>query len=329
MLNVAVIGAGRIGRVHAHAIAAHPEATLTLISDPFGSAAEDVAKIHGARSSRDAADVFTDPEVDAVVIGSPTALHAEQVLAAARAGKAVLCEKPIAIDVAEARRLLEELEGFEHPPVMVGFNRRFDPSMRRAFDLMQEGRIGPVSQVTVITRDPEPPPASYIQGSGGIFRDMTIHDFDLVRFYLGEIAEVTAVGQNILPEIRDAGDFDGTAIVLKATSGAVATITNNRGCASGYDQRVEIQGRDGLLSVDNVRPTALRISTGEYSDAQDPYLDFFLTRYAEAYSNELTAFIEAATKGAAVSPDVSDGVAALALAEAAEVSAREKRTVVL
>lgn len=329
MLRVAVIGAGRIGRVHSKAIDSHPEAQLVAVSDPVGTAAEELAALYGARAYKEAEEVFADPEVDAVIIGSPSTLHATQLLAAARAGKAVLCEKPVAIDVAEARQLESDLATFEHPPVMLGFQRRFDPSMRRAHELVAEGAIGEVSQVTIISRDPAPPPASYIAVSGGIFKDMAIHDFDLCRFYMGDIASVTAIGQKLIPELAETGDYDATAIVVVATSGAVATITNNRSCATGYDQRIEIQGRTGSLAMDNMRPTALTVNTAEYSDARDPYLDFFLTRYADAYRNELTAFIDAINNGTPVSPTVADGVAALVLAEAAAESARTGRTVSL
>lgn len=327
MLRIAVIGAGRIGQVHARTVVSHPDATLSIVCDPIGTAAAELAGSLGARPSQDAAEVFADPEIDAVIIGSPSPHHAEQVLAAARAEKAVLCEKPVAIDVAEARRLEADLAGFDHPPVMVGFQRRFDPSMRRARELIEAGEIGRVEQVSIVSRDPAPPPASYIASSGGVFKDSAIHDFDLTRFYMGEIASVTAVGQNLIPELADTGDFDGTAIIVTATSGAVATITISRHCATGYDQRIEIHGQKGSLSMDNLRPTALSVNTAEYSAAREPYLDYFLERYADAYRNELTTFIDAINQGTPVSPTVADGIAALVLAEAADESARTGRTV--
>lgn len=321
-LRVAIIGAGRIGRVHAQAIASHPHARLVLVSDPFGTAAEDLAAAHGARAVKDAAEVFADPEVDAVIIGSPTPLHAEQVLAAARAGKSVLCEKPVASSVAEAQALADELSTFEHPPVMVGFQRRYDPSIKKAHDLMTAGEIGSVEQLSIQARDPEAPSASYIASSGGIFKDCTIHDFDQARFFLGDIAEVTAFGQNNIPELADSGDFDAVVVVLRSTDGALATITNNRHCAAGYDQRMEVHGADGSLFVENLRPTSVVVNKKGFSAAQDPYLDYFLERYADAYRDELTAFIDAINAGTPVSPDVEDGIRALALAEAAEASAR-------
>lgn len=327
MLRVAVIGAGRIGKVHAAAVASHPQAELVAVCDPFGTAAEELAGAYNAKAYKDAAELFADPGVDAVIIGSPTPLHAPQVLAATRAGKAVLVEKPVAKDVEEARTLEAELATFEHPPVMVGFQRRYDPSIRRAKDLADAGELGTIEQVTIVARDPGPPPAEYVAASGGIFKDMTIHDFDEARFFIGDIVEVSAFGQNVLPELAETGDFDAAMVMLRGKDGAVATITNNRRCVTGYDQRLEVHGSKGSAIMDNLRPTALSVNTGNASGVQDPYLDFFLTRYAEAYSNELTAFIDAVNNGTEVSPTVADGVAALVVAKAAEESAHSGRTV--
>ena len=316
MLRVAVIGAGRIGRVHSEAIASHPQAELVLVSDPFGTAAADLAGQYGARHCLDAAEVFADPEVDAVVIGSPSTFHAEHVLAAAKAGKAVLCEKPVAITVEEGRKLEADLAALgEHPPVMLGFQRRFDPTMARAKRLLDEGKLGELNQVSIVSRDPGPPPAQYIAQSGGIWKDMAIHDFDEARFYMGEIESVTAFGQELLPEVTEAGDYSAGVVVLKAASGALATITFNRKCATGYDQRIELHGSQGSARMDNQTDTSLQLYSADFSAAREPYLNFFLTRYAAAYRNELTAFIDAINNGTPVSPTVADGVQALVLAE--------------
>lgn len=321
MLNIALIGAGRIGHVHAKTIAAHPQATLALVCDPFGDAAEKLADQYGARSCKDADEVFADPQVDAVVIGSPTPLHIPHLLAAAKAGKAVLCEKPIALDMKDVVAAQAELDAVT-TPVMFGFNRRFDPSFAAVRSAVNEGRIGDLEQLTIISRDPAAPPVEYIKVSGGIFRDMTIHDFDTARFFLGDIVEVHAVGQNLDPAIKETGDFDAAVVTLRAASGAVATIINNRHCASGYDQRLEASGRDGALFAENVRATTVRLSNAEVTDAQEPYLDFFLERYADAYRIELSAFIEAVEAGTPTPTTIDDAVEALRLAEAATESAR-------
>ena len=319
MLNIAVIGAGRIGHVHAKPIAAQPGATLALVADPFGDAARKLAEVYGARHTTDVDSVFTDEGIDAVVIGSPTPLHIPHLLAAAKAGKAVLCEKPIALDMKDVEAARDEL-GAVSVPVMFGFNRRFDPSFAAARAPVEAGRIGDIEQLTIISRDPAAPPAEYIKVSGGIFRDMTIHDFDTARFFLGEIEEVYAAGQNLDPALKDTGDFDAAVVTLKAASGAVATIINNRHCSSGYDQRLEASGREGALFAENIRATTVRLSNGEVTDAQEPYLDFFLERYADAYRIELTSFIDAVNGGTKPLPGIKDAIEALRLAEAATES---------
>ena len=326
MLNIAVIGAGRIGHVHAKTIAAHPDAALALVCDPIDDAAQKLADQYGARACKEAEEVFADPQVDAVIIGSPTPLHIPHLLAAARAGKAVLCEKPIALDMKDVEAVKSELDAVA-TPVMFGFNRRFDPSFAAVHAAVRDGRVGDLEQLTIISRDPAAPPVEYIKVSGGIFRDMTIHDFDTARFFLGEITEVYAAGQNLDPEIKETGDFDAAVVTLKAASGAVATIINNRHCASGYDQRLEASGRGGALFAENIRATTVRLSNAEVTDAQEPYLDFFLERYADAYRLELSAFIEAVEKGSPTPTTIDDAVRALALAEAATESARTGKPV--
>lgn len=326
MLSIAIIGAGRIGQVHAKTIAAHPQATLALVCDPFGDAAQTLAQAYGARFCKDAEEVFADPSIDAVVIGSPTPLHIPHLLAAAKAGKAVLCEKPVALDMKDVEAHREELDAIS-TPVMFGFNRRFDPSFAAVRAAVAAGRIGELEQLTIISRDPAAPPVEYIKVSGGIFRDMTIHDFDTARFFLGDIVEVHAVGQNLDPDIKETGDFDAAVVTLRAASGAVATIINNRHCASGYDQRLEASGRGGTLFAENVRATTVRLSNAEVTDAQEPYLDFFLERYEDAYRIELSAFIEAVESGTPASPTLADAVEALRLAEAATQSAQSGQPV--
>ncbi|BDA64911.1 inositol 2-dehydrogenase [Actinomyces capricornis] len=326
MLAIAVIGAGRIGQVHARTIAAHPRAELALVCDPAGSAAKDLADLYGARSSKDVEEAFSDPAIDAVIVGSPTPLHIPHLLAAAKAGKAVLCEKPIALDIKDVEEARAELDAVE-VPVMFGFNRRFDPSFAAVRAAVEAGRIGDLEQLTIISRDPAAPPVEYVKVSGGIFRDMTIHDFDTARFFLGEIVEVYAMGQNLDPAIKETGDFDAAVVTLRAASGAVATIINNRHCASGYDQRLEASGAEGALLAENIRPTTVRLSTAEVTDAQEPYLDFFLERYAEAYRLELSAFIEAVEEGSTPPTSIADAIEALRLAEAATESARSGQPV--
>lgn len=320
MLRFAVIGAGRIGVVHARAIAAHPDAQLVLVADPLAGSAARLAGSYGARPTTDVADVFAADDVDAVVVGSPTRFHVDQIVAGVAAGKAVLAEKPVDLDVARVDACLAAV-GDRADRVMVGFNRRFDPGFAEVRARIDAGEIGDLEQLTIISRDPAAPPAAYLDGSGGIFRDMTIHDFDMVRFLLGDVVEVRAVGQNFAPDIQAIGDFDGAVVTLTGASGAVATIINSRHCATGYDQRLEAFGPLGSLRAENHTATRVHRFGRDVSGAAGPFLDFFLQRYTEAYAAELDHFVTSILGGKAPSPTLLDGRAALVLADAATVSA--------
>lgn len=328
MIRIAIIGAGRIGHVHARAVANHPQAELVLVCDPFEKNAKKLSAQYGVKYCLDPQEVFSSPDVDAVIIGSPTRFHVDHILAAVKAGKKVMSEKPIALDLASAKRCVDELgDAADH--VMMGFNRRFDPSFAEIHHRVADGEVGDLQQLIVVSRDPAAPPAEYVAGSGGIFKDMTIHDFDTVRFFLGDIAEVTAVGTNVDEAIKAQGDFDQVLVTLKSVDGKLATIVNSRSCAFGYDQRLEAFGADGMLSADNLTETAVRKASGNQTEAKSAVMDFFLDRYEDAYRIELGHFIEAAASGEAVSPSVRDGYAALQLAEAAGLSAKEGRTVAI
>lgn len=326
MLRFGLIGAGRIGHVHARSISNHPDATLTLIADPQEESALALAKTYGVRHSSDVSSVFNATDVDALVICSPTPMHVPHILAAVAAGKPALCEKPVALDTGDADELLRKL-GRNDVPVMIGFNRRFDPSFRAIHEAVTSGRLGTLEQLTIISRDPAAPPKEYIATSGGIFKDMTIHDFDTARYFLGDIVAVHAVGQTLDPALADTGDFDGAVITLVNAEGHTATITNSRHCTSGYDQRLEAFGSLGTMFAENIRPTTVRYSDAHHTNAEEPYVHFFLERYAAAYSAELSEFISAVTQGRPPSPSVADGVAALYLAEAAARSAHTGCTV--
>lgn len=326
VLTFAVIGAGRIGAVHAASIAAHPRARLALVADPFGDAAARLAARTGARATTRVEDVFAADDVDAVVICSPTPLHVEQIVAAVGAGKAVLCEKPVDLGVERVDACLRAVAGQEHR-VMIGFNRRFDPSIAEIHRRVQDGEIGPVEQMTVISRDPAPPPAAYVAQSGGLFRDMSIHDLDMVEHFLGPVVEVTAVGQQLDPEIATLGDVDAAVITLVAAGGAVATIINSRHSAAGYDQRLEVFGPRGALELVNQQATAVRHHAADRSGAAGPFQPFFLERYADAYRLEVDHFITSVLGGTAPVPGLHEGRAALVLADAATRSAQTRTRV--
>ncbi len=327
MVRIGLFGAGRIGRVHADSVAHHPRTTLAAVHDPMPDAAREVAGSQGARLATSPEDVFTDPDIDAVIIGSPTPTHVDLLTAAVKAGKAVLCEKPIDLDLARVDACWQDVKG-DGGTIMLGFNRRFDPSFADARARLAAGEIGDLEQLIIISRDPAPAPAGYIASSGGIFRDMTIHDFDMARFFLGEVVEVQAMAANLIePYIAEAGDHDSASVTLRAAGGQLCQIVNSRRCAFGYDQRLEVFGSSGMLSVSNQVPTTVRRSDATSTEAAPPYLDFFLERYTTAYRAELDHFVTSIEKGTAPSPSFADGRQALALADAANESLSSGRAV--
>ena len=321
-----LIGCGRIGRMHARNIAAHPRARLLECYDVAADAARACAGELGARAAA-SLDAVLASEVDAVFIASATDTHVDLITRALRAGKAVLCEKPIDLDMARVEACEREI-GPLAGRVMLGFNRRFDPSFRALRDRLRAGEIGALEQVVITSRDPSPPPAGYVGSSGGLFRDMTIHDFDMARYLAGEIVEVQAMGANLIdPQIGAAGDIDAAMVVMRAASGALVHINNSRRCAYGYDQRIEAFGAGGMLLAQNRHPTTVESWGAQRTHARDPVQDFFITRYADAYRAEIGHFVDCLASGEPFLAGFSDGKAALGLADAALASLRTGRCV--
>ncbi|HEV7265572.1 MAG TPA: inositol 2-dehydrogenase [Falsiroseomonas sp.] len=326
MLHFAQFGAGRIGAIHAANLAASGRARLRHVVDVHARAAEALAAKHGARAS-DTAAALADPEVGAVLIASSTDTHAGLVIAAARAGKAIFCEKPIDLSLARVDACLAEVRT-AGVPMLVGFNRRFDPDFAELHRRIQAGAIGSVEQVIITSRDPGPPPVAYIKVSGGLFRDMTIHDFDMARWLLGEEpVEVFAYGATLVdPDIGQAGDIDSAMVLLKTASGRMAHINNSRRASYGYDQRAEVHGSAGRLIAGNRMPTTVEQADANAVTADKP-LHFFLERYADAYRIELNAFLDAVANGTPMPVGAQDGRQALVLADAALRSLQEGRSV--
>jgi myo-inositol 2-dehydrogenase/D-chiro-inositol 1-dehydrogenase len=323
MLSIAMIGAGRIGRIHARNIAAHPGARLAGVADVDAAAAARLAEVCGAKAiSLD--EAFA---AEAVVIGSPTPTHADYIERAAAVGRAIFCEKPIDLDVDRVRACLVAVRR-AGVPLMVGFNRRFDPHFATLKRRLDAGEIGAVELLTIVSRDPAPPPISYIETSGGLFRDMMIHDLDMARFLLGEEpVELHAAASCLVdPAIGAAGDVDTAVVTLRTTSGKLCQISNSRRATYGYDQRIEVHGAKGLLRAGNVTATTVELANGAGFTAE-PALPFFLQRYAEAYRLELNAFVTAVAARQAPNPDGEDGLKALLLADASARSARTGETV--
>jgi myo-inositol 2-dehydrogenase/D-chiro-inositol 1-dehydrogenase len=326
-MNLALLGAGRIGQIHGANVARHPRARLGVVMDVSRERAEALAAALGAAATTDAEAAVADPGVRGVVICTSTATHVELIELAARHGKPVFCEKPIDLDMAKVDRCLEAVTR-AGVPLFIGFNRRFDPSFRALRDALVRGDAGRLELLRITSRDPSPPPAEYVKVSGGLFRDMMIHDLDMARFLMPEPpVEVYAAGACLVdPAIGAAGDVDTAVVVLRAASGVLCTIDNSRRAAYGYDQRVEAFGSLGMVAAGNVTPTTVVRSTaaGVLSDLP---LHFFLERYAEAYRAELDHFVDVIEGRAAPSVTGADGRAALALADAAARSLGEGRPV--
>jgi myo-inositol 2-dehydrogenase / D-chiro-inositol 1-dehydrogenase len=316
LIKVGLLGAGRIGRIHGANVAASGQAKLVAVADALPEAAISLAYELGARV--DSADaILSTRDIDAVLICSPTDTHADLIEAAVKAGKAVFCEKPVDLSSERIMRCLEVVNA-SGKPLMIGFNRRFDPSFAEAHRRIRGGAIGAVEMVSIISRDPSPPPASYVARSGGLFRDMMIHDLDMARFLLGEEpVEVHAVGSCLVDAgIGEAGDVDTAAVLLKTASGKIAQITNSRRATYGYDQRFEVHGAKGMVRAQNVPLTTVETAT-EAGFMIDPVLPFFLERYAAAYRAELAHFLNALETGTKPSPSGEDGLRAQLLADAA------------
>lgn len=326
MLVFAQFGAGRIGAIHAGNLAGSGAARLKHVVDMNGPAAAALAAKHGAAVS-DTATALADPEVGAVIIASSTDTHADLVIAAAKAGKAIFCEKPIDLALPRVDAALAAVRA-AGVPMLVGFNRRFDPSFAELHRRIGAGAIGRVEQVVVTSRDPGLPPIEYLKVSGGQFRDMTIHDFDMARWLLGEEpAEVFAWGAALVdPAVAAAGDIDSCMVLLRCESGRMAHINNSRRAAYGYDQRIEVHGSLGRLIAGNRVATTVEQADAQAVSSEKP-LHFFLERYAEAYRIELAAFVDAVTRGTPMPVGAEDGRQALVLAEAALRSLRENRPV--
>lgn len=319
MIKIGLLGCGRIGQVHARSLSRTPLAQLVAVADAVPAAAQALAASSGAEI-RDADAIIEATDIDAVIVATPTTLHYDQIHALAAAGKAIFCEKPIDLSSERAAACQKAVEA-AGVPFFTAFNRRFDPNFAHLQAELARGAIGAAEMVVITSRDPAPPPISYIEQSGGLFRDMMIHDLDMARFLLGEeIAEVFATGSCLVdPEIGKAGDIDTAAVTLKTASGKIAVINNSRRATYGYDQRIEVHGAGGMLKASNALEHLVeQAGTSGFTSA--PNKHFFLKRYEAAYIAEIEAFVRALNEGTAPNPSIADGVAAQKLADAAAKS---------
>jgi myo-inositol 2-dehydrogenase/D-chiro-inositol 1-dehydrogenase len=328
-LHIGMIGAGRIGKVHAETVAfGIPEAKIVSITDLNREAAVRLANQCGIPAvAASSAEVFADPHIDAVLICSSTDTHAELIGAAARAGKHIFCEKPIAHDLPNIDAALDAVAK-AGVKLQIGFNRRFDANFARVKRAVESGEIGTPRLLHIVSRDPFPPPVSFVKKSGGIFLDMTIHDFDMARFLIGDDVEEIFVAGGVMvdPEIGAAGDLDTAVIVLRFRRGAIGTIDNCRQAAYGYDQRVEILGSRGSIATENCYPNQAVVSTGT-EVRKDLPLNFFMDRYRESFAAELRCFTQAVIHNQPIPVSGEDARVPVVMALAARKSYDERRPV--
>lgn len=326
MIKVGLLGAGRIGKVHAKSITSHPGSKLVAIADINQAAADQLAAESGARSDSVEA-IIHDSTIDAVLIATSTDTHSDLIEAATAAGKAVLCEKPVDLSL-ERAIACQEVAARNSRPVMIGFNRRFDPNFSLVKKALDAGEIGKSELLAITSFDPAPPPISYIKVSGGIFRDSSIHDFDMACWMFGGVpAEVSAFGSSLVdPAIGDAGDVDTAVTTLRYADGRLVVIRNSRRAVYGHEQRLEILGSQGMLQVGNVLENTVVKSTSAGSLSARPEL-FFLERYMRAYEAEWRDFVDAVQHGKPMPVTLQDGVNALLVAEAATLSKQMGRSI--
>jgi myo-inositol 2-dehydrogenase/D-chiro-inositol 1-dehydrogenase len=325
MVRFGVLGAGRIGKVHARTLAESGRASVAFIADAVPEAAAELAGAVGARTA--SVDDVIASDVDAILIATPTDTHADLIEQAARAGKAILCEKPVSLSVERIEACLKVVEE-AGVPLMIGFHRRYDPNFSVLEKRLRDGEIGEVEIVTIACRDPSAPPVSYIARSGGLYRDMMIHDFDMARFLLGEEpVTVHALGGVLVdPEIGKAGDIDTAVVHMQTASGKMCVITNSRRATYGHDQRIEVHGSKGLLRAGNIHvSTVEKADGGGWTQDQIPFS--FIERYEAAYRIEVNKFLDFLASGEAPRASGRDGLLAQKLAEAATESLKTGQAV--
>ena len=318
-INLAIIGAGRIGKVHALAINNSKIANLVYIYDPD----EEIAKKFSVEFNcivSNIDNIKKDKQIDAVIICSPTDTHVELICIFSNYKKAIFCEKPIDLDIKKVRKCLETIEK-NKTQFMTGFNRRFDPHFQSLKNSLKQDKIGNIETIIITSRDPGLPPINYLKQSGGIFKDMTIHDFDMAIFLLDELPVEIYSSASILidDQIKEVEDFDTASVILKTLSGKQIIISNSRRSSYGYDQRIEVHGSLGMVSAENQRPVSIEIANSQ-GFTKPPLHHFFMTRYIDAYAEEINYFVNSLKSGSEIKPNGIDGLNALIIAEAAKSS---------
>lgn len=328
-LNIGIVGAGRIGKVHAASITYHiPQAQIAMVTDVYESAAKALAETYGVpRYSTDYMDIVNDPEIDAVLVCSPTPTHADISIAAMKAGKHVFCEKPVDLTIEKIKKTAQVAQETGRK-LQIGFNRRFDHNHGKVQQMAANGTLGNVELIKITSRDPEPPSPEYAASSGGLYIDMMIHDFDMAMFLAGcDVTEVYAMGTSLVDKrIGEAGDVDTAIVTLTFANGALGVIDNSRRAAYGYDQRVEVFGSLGMAAGENDGDSTVKVSTAAGVVSDKPQY-FFLERYMASFVEEVRQFIAAITEDKDVPVGIHAGLMSVVLAKAAKKSLDEHRPV--
>jgi myo-inositol 2-dehydrogenase/D-chiro-inositol 1-dehydrogenase len=328
-LRIGVIGAGRIGIVHSGSVHDTEGAELAVIVDAVEESAAKLAGKYGVKHTTNVDDIFTKGDVDAIIVGSPTPTHVDLISRAIDAGIHVLCEKPVDLDINRANTISEKVKNSK-TNVSIAFNRRYDPNFAAVHARVAAGEIGKLEQLILTSRDPGEPPRAYIAVSGGIFRDQVIHDFDIARFFVGDIAEVSTFAANAFSsDIKAEGDFDTAVTNMRSVDGKLVSIVSSRRAVFGYDQRLEAFGEKGMLQVSNLTDTSVQSFASDHTAKKDPFMAFFLERYAASYRKELALFIESIKTGKQLNPTYEDGCKALILADAATESAKTGKVITI
>jgi myo-inositol 2-dehydrogenase / D-chiro-inositol 1-dehydrogenase len=330
MTGIAMMGAGRMAKVHAASIV-EAGARIATIYDTSSEAADELAEKTGGKACKSATEAMTDLEVDAIMIATSSDTHIELLREAVGTGKPILCEKPLASSYAASKQFVAAIGEIAAKRIFLGFNRRFDRGHASVHEAVHTGKIGRLEQLTITSRDPFPPPLEYVPRSGGLFRDMMIHDFDMARSIVDKtMVSVTAHGTSIVdPEIGRLGDVDTASVTMIAEDGTIVTILNSRRCAFGFDQRIEAFGSDGMVMSDNPRQSGFLSFTKENPGTRAPILEFFMERYGPSYTAEIKLFLECAGTGREMPVNAIDGLMAVYLAEAATASLKQGKTVQL
>jgi len=326
MINLCLFGAGRIGAIHARAANSNADVCIRYVVDVHQPSAQKLAEKYDATVT-DVATALADSEIHGVIIASSTDTHADLIELSAKAGKAIFCEKPVDLDLARVHRCVETIK-VQKVPCAIGFNRRYDPQFTKLKEAISDGHVGNLEMVTITSRDPSPPPIEYIKVSGGLFKDMMIHDFDMARWLLSEepIEVFATASCHVDPAIADAGDVDTALVTLKTASGKLCQISNSRRATYGYDQRIEVFGSGGMVQANNILESNVVITNQLGALAEKPQ-HFFLERYEQAYSLELNNFVQCIRNDAQPLATINDGLQALLLAEAAIESYRTGQAV--